>query len=63
MKVLAVEDEVILLKQLTNRIREALPEAEILSFDNSDEALATLYLSRGTPIMPCRPLSSGPATI
>ena len=42
MRVLAVEDEAILLKHLTNRIREALPEAEILAFDNSEDALAAL---------------------
>lgn len=42
MRVLAVEDEVILLKHLTNRIHEALPEAEILAFDNTDDALAVL---------------------
>jgi two-component SAPR family response regulator len=43
MKVLAVEDEVILLKQLTNRIREALPEAEVVAFDNADNALSVLH--------------------
>lgn len=42
MRILAVEDEIILLKQLSNRIREALPEAEILAFDNADDALAVL---------------------
>ena len=42
MRILVVEDELILLKQLTNQIREALPEAEILSFDNPDDALAAL---------------------
>ena len=42
MRVLAVEDEVILLGQLTNRIREALPESEIVSFDNADDALDAL---------------------
>ncbi|MBQ7558004.1 MAG: response regulator [Lachnospiraceae bacterium] len=42
MRVLAVEDEVILLGQLTNRIREALPEAEIEAYDNADDALAAL---------------------
>ena len=42
MRILAVEDEVILLKHLTNRIHEALPEAEILSCDNPDDALASL---------------------
>ena len=43
MRVLAVEDEVILLGQLTNRIRDALPEAEIVAFDNADDALAVLH--------------------
>jgi len=42
MRVLAVEDEAILLRQMTNRIREAMPEAEILAFDNADDALAAL---------------------
>jgi two-component SAPR family response regulator len=42
MRVLAVEDEVILLGQLTNRIREALPDAEIVAFDNADDAFAVL---------------------
>ncbi len=42
MKILVVEDESILLKHLTNRIQEALPGAEILAFDNSDDVLAAL---------------------
>ena len=42
MKVLAVEDEPVLLRQLTNRIREALPEAEILAFDNAEDAVDVL---------------------
>ena len=42
MRVLAVEDEPILLKHLCGRIREALPEAEILAFDNPDDTLAAL---------------------
>lgn len=42
MRVLAVEDEPVLLRQLTNRIREALPESEILAFDNADDALDIL---------------------
>ena len=42
MKILAVEDEPILLRQLTNRIREIIPEAEILAFDNTDDALLIL---------------------
>ena len=42
MRVLAVEDEVRLLRQLTNQIREALPESEIAAFDNADEALDAL---------------------
>ena len=42
MRILVVEDEVILLKHLTNRIHEVLPEAEILAFDNPDDALAIL---------------------
>lgn len=42
MRILVVEDEVILLKHLVNHIREALPEAEILDCDNTDDALAVL---------------------
>ena len=42
MRVFAVEDEGILLKHLTNRIREALPEVEILAFDSAEKALAVL---------------------
>ena len=42
MRILAVEDEAILLKHLANRIHEALPKAEVLAFDNSDDALAVL---------------------
>ena len=42
MRILAVEDEAILLKHLSSRIHEALPEAEILSFDNADDVLAAL---------------------
>ena len=42
MRILAVEDEPVLLRQLTRRIREALPESEILAFDNADDALAAL---------------------
>ena len=42
MRILAVEDEIILLKHLTNRIHEVLPEAEILAFDNSIDTLAAL---------------------
>ncbi len=42
MRILAVEDEVTLLKRLSNRIHEALPDAEILAFDNTDDALAVL---------------------
>ena len=42
MRILAVEDEPILLRQLTLRIREALPEAEILAFDNANDAIAAL---------------------
>lgn len=42
MRILAVEDEVILLKHLVNRISEALPEAEVMAFDNPDDALAAL---------------------
>ena len=43
MRILAVEDEAILLKHLTNRIHEALPEAEILAFDNTGDTLAVLH--------------------
>ena len=42
MRVLAVEDEVRLLRQLTNQIREALPESEIVAFENADDALDAL---------------------
>lgn len=42
MRVLAVEDEVTLLKHLTNRIREVLPEAEIIPFDNAGDTLSVL---------------------
>ena len=42
MRIIAVEDEVILLKHMTNRIHEAVPGAEILAFDNTDDALAVL---------------------
>ena len=42
MRILAVEDETILLKHLINRIHEAIPEAEILAFDNAEDALAVL---------------------
>lgn len=42
MRILVVEDEVILLKHLTNRICEVIPEADILAFDNSDDALEAL---------------------
>jgi len=42
MRILAVEDEPVLLRQLTRRISEALPEAEIVAFDNVDDALAAL---------------------
>lgn len=43
MRVYAVEDEPVLLRQLTNRIREALPESEIVAFDNADDAVAGLH--------------------
>ena len=42
MKILVVEDEPVLLRQLTRRVHEALPEAEIVAFDNADDALAAL---------------------
>ncbi|MBQ6402195.1 MAG: response regulator [Firmicutes bacterium] len=42
MRILAVEDEVTLLRHLANRIREALPGAEVLAFDNTEDALAAL---------------------
>ena len=38
MKILAVEDESILLRQLANQICEALPGTDILAFDNADDA-------------------------
>ncbi len=42
MRILAVEDEAIQLKHLTNHIHEAAPGAEILAFDNPEDALASL---------------------
>ena len=42
MRILVVEDEPVQLRQLTRRISEALPEAEIVAFDNVDDALAAL---------------------
>ena len=42
MRILVVEDESILLRQMTRRVHEALPEAEIVAFDNLDDALAAL---------------------
>lgn len=39
MRILAVEDEAILLKHLVNRIHEALPDAEILAFDNANDCM------------------------
>lgn len=42
MRILAVEDEPVLLKQLTKRISEALPEAETVAFDNAADAIAAL---------------------
>ena len=38
MRILVVEDESILLRQMTRRVHEALPEAEIVAFDNADDA-------------------------
>ena len=42
MRIIVVEDEVILLKHLTGLVREVLPEAEIMAFDNTDDVLAVL---------------------
>ena len=42
MRILVVEDEPILLRQLTRRVQEALPEAEIVAFDNAEDAIAAL---------------------
>ena len=42
MRILVVEDESILLRQMTRRVHEALPEAEIVAFDNADDALKAL---------------------
>ena len=39
MRILVVEDESILLRQMTRRVHEALPEAEIVAFDNSDDEI------------------------
>ncbi|MBO6309020.1 MAG: response regulator [Oribacterium sp.] len=44
MRILVVEDELILLRQLTKRVHEALPEAEIVAFDNADDTIAALPL-------------------
>ena len=40
MRVLVVEDEPVLLRQLTRRIWEALPESEIEAYDNAEDALS-----------------------
>ena len=42
MRVLVVEDEPVLLRQLTRRIWEALPESEIEAYDNAEDALSVL---------------------
>ena len=42
MRILVVEDESILLRQMTRRVHEALPEAEIVAFDNADDAIEAL---------------------
>lgn len=42
MRIITVEDEYTLLKHLTKRVREALPEADVLAFDNPDDALVSL---------------------
>lgn len=42
MRILAVDDEDILLTHLAKCIREALPEAEILTFDNAEDVSAML---------------------
>ena len=42
MRVLVVEDEPVLLRQLTRRIWEALLESEIEAYDNAEDALSVL---------------------
>ena len=42
MRVITVEDEYTLLKHLTKRVQEALPGADVLAFDNPDDALASV---------------------
>lgn len=42
MRVITVEDEHTLLKHLTKCVREALPQADIFTFDNPVDALASL---------------------
>ncbi len=42
MRIITVEDEYTLLKHLTKRVQEALPDADILAFDDPDDALASI---------------------
>ena len=46
MRIMAVEDEAVLLRHLTSRIHEAMPEAEVLPFSSGSDALAYLYEER-----------------
>lgn len=47
MKIITVDDEYTLLKHLTKRVREVLPEADIASFDNPHDVID--YLSDEKP--------------
>lgn len=42
MRIITVEDEYTLLKHLTKRVQEALPEAEVLAFEDPCDALASV---------------------
>ena len=46
MRIITVEDEYTLLKHLTKRVQEALPDAEVLPFDNPGDAIASLQTSK-----------------
>ena len=43
MRIITVEDEYSALEHLTERVRNALPEAEILAFDNPIDALTSVH--------------------
>ena len=42
MRIITVEDEYTLLKHLTKRVREVIPDSDVLAFDNPDDALESL---------------------